>query len=396
MTNETEPTVMPWLTENPNVETGLRMLMTFIAIVGALWAVFPTVSYFVRVKRAAYVLSRVTLKYTRALPKHLLPRPTVMSSLLNALDDPDFNTVLVYGKRGSGKTTAIEKALGKRLGVLQWTLAADDGPTATAELKDKWSEVFRPWIKPEDREFDMNVCSAIATNCKKTLVVIISVESSAKPSALKIVLHFCKTMSYNTQLVRFIVDISSSRVAVALQTDLKKLRISPVLVGSVTQSEAHSLLGRKLPERWTEPKKQEVSLNITEKFDWILLNLIEVCKGIEEGMSADAALEHVRKTYDGEMMVATNRLESFDTLILNKLNDMPGKPSPPKLLQKNPEGLDQRGIMALKRLISFPAFASLVSEVGAPYIFEIDPFTETVSLNGRIMERAFIQHYEEE
>jgi hypothetical protein len=41
---------------------------------------------------------------------------------------------------------------------------------------------------------------------------------------------------------------------------------------------------------------------------------------MEEGMSADAALEHVRKTYEGEMMVATNRLESFDTLILNKLN----------------------------------------------------------------------------
>jgi hypothetical protein len=114
---------------------------------------------------------------------------------------------------------------------------------------------------------------------------------------------------------------------------------------------------------------------------------------MEEGMSADAALEHVRKTYEGDMMVATNRLESFDTLILNKLNAMPGKPSPPNLLQKNPDGLDKRGIMTLKRLISFPIFASLVSEVGSPYIFEIDPFTETVSLNGRIMERAFIQHY---
>ena len=45
-------------------------------------------------------------------------------------------------------------------------------------------------------------------------------------------------MPYNTQLVRFIVlDISSPRVAVALQTDLKKSRISPVLVGSVTRPE---------------------------------------------------------------------------------------------------------------------------------------------------------------
>jgi hypothetical protein len=96
-------------------------------------------------------------------------------------------------------------------------------------------QVFLPCgIKPKDREFDMNVCTAIATNCKKTVVAIISVESSAKPAALKNVLNFCKNLSCNTQLVRFIVDISSSRVAVALQTDLKKLRLSPVLVGSIT------------------------------------------------------------------------------------------------------------------------------------------------------------------
>jgi hypothetical protein len=34
-----------------------------------------------------------------------------------------------------------EGPLGKRFGVLQWTLA-EDGPTATAELKEKWSKSF--------------------------------------------------------------------------------------------------------------------------------------------------------------------------------------------------------------------------------------------------------------
>jgi hypothetical protein len=110
-------------------------------------------------------------------------------------------------------------------------------------------------------------------------------------------------------------------------------------------------------------------------------------------MSADAALEHVRKTYEGEMMVAANRLVEFDTVLLSKLNAIPGKPSPPNLLQKNPDGLDQAGLLALKKLISFSGFTSLDSVVGSPYIFEIHPFTEAVSLNGRIMERAFIQHY---
>jgi hypothetical protein len=93
------------------------------------------------------------------------------------------------------------------------------------------------------------------------------------------------------------------------------------------------------------------------------------------------------------MTVALNRLVEFDTRLLQKLDAMPGKPDPPNLLQKSPAGLDQAGLSALKKLISFSGFTSLVSEVGSPYIFDIDPFTEEVSLNGRTMEKAFIQHY---
>lgn len=393
--NTGDTTNMTWLTTTLNVETVSKIMVTLIAIVGALWAMVPSVSLFLRVRLAAYILSSAKLQYTRGLPAHLLPRTTLMNALQKALDDTDFNTVLVYGIRGSGKTTAIEKRLSKRAGVLQWTLSATDGPAATTELKDKWTEVFLPWTKPGDRNFDMRVCQTIKHISKNnnTLAIIVSVESSAKPSALKAVLHFCKTMSYNTQLVRFIVDISSSRVAVALQTDLKKLRISQVFVGRITQPEAHSLLGRNLPQGWTDPKKQTVSLAITDKFDWILLNLIEVCKELEEGMSIDEAIAHVNKIYEGELMVAENRWENFDTLVGLKLGEMQVQVPPPKLFKENTEGLDQDGLRALKKMLSFPVLVSLVSEVGAPYIFEIDPFTESISLNGRLMKTAFVQHY---
>jgi Cdc6-like AAA superfamily ATPase len=122
MANETY-SIVPWLIKTLNVETGSKMLVTFIAIFGALWATFPAVSRFVRVKRAVYVLSRETL--CSGLPAHLLPRPGLLNSLKSALEDPNLNTVLVYGVRGSGKTTAMNKALEKRLAVVAWTMAAE-------------------------------------------------------------------------------------------------------------------------------------------------------------------------------------------------------------------------------------------------------------------------------
>jgi hypothetical protein len=95
MANETD-SIVPWLITALNVETGSRMLVTFMAVFGALWVTFPTVSRFARVKLAVYVMSRTTVSTAELLPTHLLPRPSLINSLNNALDDPKFNTVFVY------------------------------------------------------------------------------------------------------------------------------------------------------------------------------------------------------------------------------------------------------------------------------------------------------------
>jgi hypothetical protein len=71
------------------------------------------------------------------------------------LENSEYDTVLVYGKRGSGKTTAIEQTLGTRFGVLQWVLAADEGAAATIELHEKWTGMFDSWKKSSDRDFEL-------------------------------------------------------------------------------------------------------------------------------------------------------------------------------------------------------------------------------------------------
>jgi hypothetical protein len=351
---------------------------------------------FVRVKRASYVLSRAKVKNTRVVPEYLLARLALTASLNNALENSEYDTVLVYGKRGSGKTTAIEQTLGTRFGVLQWVLAADEGAAATIELHEKWTGMFDSWKKSSDRDFELDVCASILNGLGglgKALIVIVSVESSAKPTALKNVLHFCKTMSYNTMLVRFVVEISSSWAAVALQTDLENMRIIPVVVGSVTQPEANSLVSHRLPKSWTEPQKQAVSLEITEKFDLLLLTLIKVCGEMVEGMATADAIEQVNRVYEGTLRVASTRLKTFDAMLKQKFKELDGKPPIPTLLKEDPDRLDLDGIDQLTDLLSPPAFMEIVSEAGSPYIFDIDPFTEVPSLNGKIMTRAFIQRY---
>jgi hypothetical protein len=110
-------------------------------------------------------------------------------------------------------------------------------------------------------------------------------------------------------------------------------------------------------------------------------------------MSAEEAKDHVRAIHKRNLRVAFIRLMTFDTMLLRILNAMPAQPAPPNLLHNNPAGLDQAGLLALKKLICFSGFTSLVCEVGSPYIFDIDLFTEEVSLNGPTMKKTFIQHY---
>jgi len=392
--DESEST-FPWLAKDVTLESILRLLVAAASLGGTLVAAFFVVPSlrFVRVKTAAYVLSRAQVKYSRVVPDNLLAREALTESLLIALKNPDYKTVLVYGQRGAGKTTAIEQTLRTRSGVVQWSWESDEGPATTKELQEKWKSTFSPWMKPLDRNFDLDVCASILKILGKALVIVISLESATEPAALKHVLHFCKMMSYNTQLVRFVVDLSSSRAAVALQTDLTKLRIKRVVVGCVTREEANALVSHKLPYRWTDPKKQAITQEITHKFDLLLLTLIEVCEEMKEGMPTEDAIECVETIHAQRMQVASTRLKTFDTLLKKRFKDLDRSSPIPNLVKDDPGRLDPDGIDQLTDIISPPVFMEIVSEAGSPYIFDVDPFTEDICLNGKIMTMAFVQRY---
>ena len=373
-----------------NVESVLKMLVALIAVLGSTVAIPWAMTSF-RVRRAAYTLSRAKYVDNKPLPDYMLPRTDVMNSLSAALLSTTLNTVLVYGVRGSGKTTAIAKYMKARLGVRAWSLSSTKGDAAIIELNEKWAAMFRPWQKLEDMDFGHQVCKHIIAS-KRSLVLVISVEAEAEPGVLRNALQFCKMKSYNTGNLRIVVDISSSRTAVALRTNLPSLRVTGVFVGPISKPEASILLDHKLPESWTAPRKNQTILEITDRLDLYLLNLIDAVEGIKAGMSVEQARAYVVDIYDVELTKAEEVLKDFDKAVERKLLAEPYQPACPSLKLEN-GGLDTAGIAALTTLIKFTDFAKLTTEIGSPHIFDIDPFTLRVSLNGRVMSKAFNDHY---
>jgi hypothetical protein len=80
--------------------------------------------------------------------------------------------VLVYGVRGSGKTTAVVKAfLSGRRGVVEWIMSAADYGSATDEMHKNWNELFSLWKNPEDRNFEDRDFDKIV--CRASLVLVV-------------------------------------------------------------------------------------------------------------------------------------------------------------------------------------------------------------------------------
>ena len=99
----------------------------------------------------------------------------------------------------------------------------------------------------------------------------------------------------------------------------------------------------------------------------------------------------VQETHRASKLQAFNRLKEFDSLVATKLKELPNSPPPPLLKKRN--DLDEGGLRELTGYLTFSGFTTMIEELGSPYIFEIDPFTEEVTLSGPVMKEVFLEHY---
>lgn len=135
-----------------------------------------------------------------------------------------------------------------------------------------------------------------------------------------------------------------------------------------------------------------MSLEITPRLGGVILVLTKICKEFVDGMSTDEALKVIQEAYRASKLQAFNRLVEFDFLVATKLRELPNSPTLPLL--KKGDDLDEKGLRKLTGYLTFSGFTTLIEELGSPYIFEIDPFTEEVTLSEPVMKEAFLEQYQ--
>lgn len=164
------------------------------------------------------------------------------------LKDDLYRTVVLYGPRGSGKSTLIKKFLQGRRAAIQ--IDFEEGDDTTQRIAEhigmakefssraRLSSMFR-WCLWQDP------------------VVVLSLNNEVSAKTFGRILNYCKTMSYDkapdkknkfsySGCPRFVVDVSLSRSALSNGISPLACRFLPVKVGDLNASEVSTYLEKRL------------------------------------------------------------------------------------------------------------------------------------------------------
>mmetsp|Transcript_46237 Transcript_46237/g.112928 ORF Transcript_46237/g.112928 Transcript_46237/m.112928 type:complete len:122 (-) Transcript_46237:61-426(-) len=105
------------------------------------WALVVVSCLSVLYFRFSVVVLVCLLAWTRHQPilsvKDFVERPGLQNKLLEKLESDDFETVLLYGERGSGKSSLVEHALKDRYGVVFIDIKKNTRSEAMDEMEEK-------------------------------------------------------------------------------------------------------------------------------------------------------------------------------------------------------------------------------------------------------------------
>ena len=216
------------------------LLFCFFAFVLVFCGIMDSTTQIIRVRKAAIALSSAPLNCNCNLANFVVPRKDIMDALDAAFDCFIRDTVLVYGERGSGKTTAIEWYLRNRFsGVVQLRVGSKEGPSINEELEEKWTKlfgpwIFRPWVFPwNSKSFWEEVLKYIEESGRNPLVVILSMEADPGPQVMESVICFRRSLTFGHH-VQTIIELSSSSIPVPIEdyfrfSSVQLIQIKPLL-----------------------------------------------------------------------------------------------------------------------------------------------------------------------
>ena len=326
-------------------------------------------------------------------------RATLEKELLEALNEKQSKTVLVFGNRGGGKTTLIRHALSGRRGVINVSLKKTDHDEAQDELIDKLSRRLHVFGTPESESFIERV---FAWSPVSKPVVVVSLEAGCGGSALNGVITQAKIWSYEKRddrgHPRIIVDISGSRAAIEAGLNLEARRVIGVHVGDFTPNEATDYLTPRMPASLDKLQREQLSRDIAEQFDLKVGELQDLCQSLIQTQPTDkkSAKNLLHQQFAKRVELADAGWRFF----FRKL-EMDGEI--PSDIEQSVARLMLEGPQKCAKIIDIlkqpgkprlsPREIGLANADAGTHPLMIDPFGSTVCLSGKAVRAALTERF---
>ena len=349
-------------------------------------------------------LGAICLSYKKV--SNLIPdgefveRLEIDRALKAALRDKVSHTVLVYGARGSGKSSQICDTLKGEWGVISIELKKDGHNDVQDEMIESMStEIGFPYglfaVKPNEK-----FLGDLFAACSARPIIIFSMEFAASAEALSGVLIMCKSLSYSRfkqeggKQARFIVDLSGSRAVSSKGVSPILSRVTPVHIGKFEEPEATKYVQSRMPKTLEDPlRRAQIAVLIVQLFDAHVATLQNVCKHLRLKMPTDmhvvaCILSEIQAQQEIEAAKAWDKFQKLADETLTK-----GKLPVAKKYKKLAEHLllGQSSISKVSSILDDPDKSLHISskdlglwnaDAHEVHPFQIDPFGKTISLTG--------------
>ena len=353
-----------------------------ISIVG-MWVSYGIVSKEWCVKRVADgIKSSKIPEVDKEEP--FLERKELIETLTKYFDRMKWNTVVITGPRGSGKSTAVRMALQNKPSVVAASFSSGD---FTAPLITKIGVTNIPENTSSLRVFEAAVKSLAQ---KRPLVivptVVVEVDSKCTPQDLQELLLDLKNWSHDCKYAKFVVVMSQSRTLYGLNIGLSELRCSCYIVDDLGEGEAEEFLKESFSLILEIPEMNVDDLvnSTLPKVGCRLLHLHELTKELD--IFRPNTVEKLKKVLDNFVQRKIRQSAIAITSFVES-----AKVDRRKAANVFKKAMDKKTTLILSEActemgITIQDYYGIKNIY--PYLFNVDPMESTISVSSQFMFQA--------